>query len=362
MNKDLRDFSMWLGQRRQIQLAEQQAQLLEQQIKNKELSENELKHNLEHEKDLEQQKLEHEKEMRLLQMFDNVSIPLDIFQKFKNELFNCDDLMSEEDKKLQDEIMAQKFEKMNNKLAEVNKVMKNIENNNEDAIKQKSVKYTEEYKNFEDFVNGKIKLQKLSQNEIDELNFDEHTKELYDKEKAKTTGIIVFLSIILTLELIATSIAWIMYDNPSSITFITALTFMGLIAVIPNEEQLTEIKKSINKIINEKITINQSEELKIQQNIEDIEELKPITEKYNSILTEMIENKLNYLFEFRINHYNMQIEKLFYDSGFVKECEEKNLTFRSIDRSEIKNEGTFDDYFLFFNNFKQGYSKFAKKK
>ena len=66
---------------------------------------------------------------------------------------------------------------------------------------------------------------------------------------------------------------------------------------------------------------------------------------YNTVTS--AEEKYN----FRLEHYNLKIEKLFYDVGLVNKCMEKNYKWLDIDKKNIKSEGTYEDYFHYFNNY-----------
>ena len=52
----------------------------------------------------------------------------------------------------------------------------------------------------------------------------------------------------------------------------------------------------------------------------------------------------------------MKMEKLFVDVGLIEKCKEKDVQFDIIDKNKISAEGTFEDYFNFFQNFENIYS------
>ncbi len=104
--------------------------------------------------------------------------------------------------------------------------------------------------------------------------------------------------------------------------------------------------KSINNIIYNDFRSKETEQENYINN-----KIDKIVSIYEKQKTEYINKKLKNLYEYRINHYNISIENIFYNSGLIAECESDNLYFQKIEKKNIIKEGTTEDYFFYFNSY-----------
>lgn len=320
----------------------------------------------EHEKEMEKQRYEHDKEMRILKMFDNISIPYEIFQKFKQQLFKQAETSEEDNKKLL-EIMAKDMDRMNNNSRQKDEILAMIKGNTDIAVCNQQVKYTKKYEVFEKFINNTINLKDISKEDFKLINNDKDITAILKEIKVLRMCKPIYLLAEIPLVIIAiVSLLMIFSKGSSLIGCITLSLIFGGMALCLNvatkvKPRIIKLKQVINAEVNAQIAEEERKRLSTQAEIENDlpEEMEQIQNKYEQITIELIKNKIEYLYDFRINHYNMQIEKIFYDSGLVKQCMENNVAFKDINKSNIIAEGTFEDYFHFFNNFEQGFNEYS---
>lgn len=319
----------------------------------------------------EYQRQKHEKEMRILKLFDEVSIPFNIYQNFELYLLNVkDEDLDKDNQKLRTTLIGLLTEKMNlitQHHQEFQDLKKTLDSNDDNAISNKTVKYNEKYKKFEEFVNDKIKIDDLltenwstfnNDNEIQTL-LNEIKKEKDIKKKAisklkdqNTKKFIIGIFIVLLIVGIWANM---------TIFFISCFAIVLLSFYFSKKVKIYELKKHLNKSINQKIleegqlnVANKKELAKLDEDIEIIsKDLKPVEKT-------VLNKKIDLFNKFRFSHYNMKIEKLFVDVGLVEKCKENNVQFDIIDKNKISAEGTFEDYFHFFQNFENIYLEDTK--
>ena len=133
----------------------------------------------EHELKLEQIRQEHEREQRLLKIFDEVSIPLEVYNKFEEKLLSGGKSSKEESEK-NAELMASYMELLDNSEKELDEWQEVIKKNLEDNDKE--VKYMEKYKKFEDWINGKISITEFNDEDVKYI-YDQETKDIFNNKK-----------------------------------------------------------------------------------------------------------------------------------------------------------------------------------
>lgn len=304
----------------------------------------------EHELKLEQIRQEHEKEQRLLKILDEVSIPLELYNKFEEKLLSGGRLSKEEAERnaeLMDSYMTL-LENNEKELEEWQEVIKkNLEDNDEE------VKYTEKYKKFEDWVNGKISITEFNDEDIKAID-EQEIKDTFDKMKKEVKnkqGLLKYIKIIYPIFGI---VMIILFFNEIKYMWLLCLALFSVLLIpkgIYEKIGTGKIKVQINKTINEQM-VNEIAKDNYEKKLKNIqgemqEALKSLQER-NKIFAD---KELEKLYEFRKNHYNMRIEKLFYDVGLVNKCKENNYKWQDINKDDIINEGTYEDYFHYFNDY-----------
>ena len=278
----------------------------------------------EHELKLEQIRQEHEREQRLLKIFDEVSIPLEVYNKFEEKLLSGGKSSKEESEK-NAELMASYMELLDNSEKELDEWQEVIKKNLEDNDKE--VKYMEKYKKFEDWINGKISITEFNDEDVKYI-YDQETKDIFNNKKKnfvdskKTKEWLKIFSIIVGVIIM---LLVFKYFPILAVLYCAILVGINYIPSMPLEKLWTaNLRKKINKVINEQmeneiVKDNYEEKLKnIQGEMQ--EALKSLQERIKII----VDKKLEELYVFRRNHYNIRIEKLFYDVGLVNKCRENN--------------------------------------
>lgn len=305
----------------------------------------------EHEKQMQQTKYEHEQELLLLKIFDEVSIPIEIYKKFEKQLFNAGSINSE-DVEQYSKLMTHL---LNKKAEDGNKFRELLESNMK--FPNNEVKYTDKYKKFEEFINEKYSKTMFN---IEQKDFDivENNTEFIDvltKEKKKVNQskkIVKFsgiFEIVIGIGILLSELNHPVMFILSIITLVMGLFFTSFNRVYDSnttKELKIKLNKSINNQMAKEYTTNVSEEEQTIQN-----KISEVQAKLRAESKEIIDKRLQDLYNFRINHYNIKIEKLFYDVGLINKCTERNYNWLNISKDNIKHEGTYEDYFHYFNDY-----------
>lgn len=312
----------------------------------------------EHEKQMEQTKFEHEKELLLLKKFDEISIPLEVYKKFEENLLKSYNVKPEKAEQYNNFIksateLISKKAKDSEKFGEVLQSNMNYPNN--------EVKYTDKYKKLEEFINSKYStiMLNMETKDFDIIDNKQEFIEIFNREKKYTKqsenvfSFLVPLNIIVGIVFIAAGI--ISSERSISIIMGAVQLCIGLLVKfihkIPDSRATKDLKVELNKAINSQM-VNEYSQDNISEEEKSInEELKKLQAEINESSKTIIDKRLQDLYNFRLEHYNLKIEKLFYDVGLVNKCMEKNYKWLDIDKKNIKSEGTYEDYFHYFNNY-----------
>ena len=312
----------------------------------------------EHEKVMEQTKYEHEKELLLLKKFDEISIPLEVYQKFEDNLFMSNNLKPEEAEqygnlmKSATDILSKQMEN-SEQFQELLQRNMNYPNN--------EVKYTDKYKIFQEFVNNSKSITNIRANNFDV--FDKDKQNLINsfnrtKEDMQQKNNYLSFTIKLNYALsIGELIAGLFIFPDFKILFIPAAIIQFIVATWAksNNKIEQEVTKDFKQLLNKAINTQMANEYN-QNNVSEedraiLDKVKQAQEKLHESSKTIIDQRLQDLYNFRLEHYNLKIEKLFYDVGLVNKCIENNYNWQDINKNNIKSEGTYEDYFHYFNNY-----------
>ena len=313
----------------------------------------------EHEKQMEQTKFEHEKELLLLKKFDEISIPLEVYKKFEENLLKSYNVKPEKAEQYNNFIksateLISKKAKDSEKFGEVLQSNMNYPNN--------EVKYTDKYKKLEEFINSKYStiMLNMETKDFDIIDNNREFIEIFNREKKYTKQSENIYSFLAPLNIILGIIEFIAASIISSARSILILVgtvqlcsglLVKFIHKIPDSRATKDLKVELNKAINSQM-VNEYSQDNISEEEKSInEELKKLQAEINESSKTIIDKRLQDLYNFRLEHYNLKIEKLFYDVGLVNKCMEKNYKWLDIDKKNIKSEGTYEDYFHYFNNY-----------
>ncbi len=304
-------------QKEQNRLIQQQNQLLQQQ--------NELNYQIEQEKiqknyELEMNKMKHEEKMRILKLFDNVGINKETYDLYINTNFNNEtnkELLEQKDEHL---LMSSKYDFL----------LHEAEN--------------EEKYGFDNYdaTMEKYGLYDLKVDLMDEDCYEKVSKSK-QKEKENLTTTVKKTNKCLKYSLISVPFAIILliagFETPiayAAIVFISLL-FTSIICSIcigySARKELKEIPDktfSINKY-NKKLNSLISKE-------------QEAVNKIINTLKSNNESLVSKFYDFRIKHYNANIEKLLIDAGYKELVESLGIKYQTVNNSNKKHNGTVEDY------------------
>lgn len=310
---------------------------------------------------LEEEKHEHKKEMRLLKLFDEIALPYEVFKKFKKELFKFK--LSDNDKQtiekavLSYDISEQEKEEYKILLPYILEYIESgdydtqpywmFTNKVRDLIKP-SNKYntTKEYKKLQAFMDDHNKFNELTVEDF-KIFEDKEIQVLFEEiQKAKGNMILSVMTACITGFCIFTIKNMPFVSVMVWICFIVSI--LALLAYPADKNnKVKDLSYKLYQTFNGK---GSDEQDKIDKAI--LHKSVKVNEEYTKLKVSYINKKLQELYDYRIHHYNMQIETIFYNSGLIAECEENELDFKTIDKDDIIGQGTIEDYFFYFNNYK----------
>lgn len=341
--------------RMNAELAVLQAEQEEKKMQQAKELENEKR---EHEKQMEQSKYEHERELLLLKIFDDVSIPLGVYEKFERNLLNGGNI-SQENSERYAKLMKSASDIMGKRIQNLGEMEELIQRNMN--YPNNEVKYTDKYKKFEDFINGNVSITEFNDNEINIIQDNQEVVETFTKIKKDVQSSLTTLKFLNPLNFIIGIIGLIvsiknLIELNMYMTFIWPILSIGvaLFGTFSNTAESSrtrELKVILNKTINNQMA-NEYTQYNVSEEEKSInEELKQIQAEINESSKTIIDQRLQDLYNFRLEHYNIKIEKLFYDVGLINKCTEKNYNWLNISKDNIKHEGTYEDYFHYFNDY-----------
>lgn len=308
--------------------------------------------------------MEHEEEMRILKLCDDVGITKEAIDSFRDYLF----LPPKELQKLKEDI--------DNKYGNPDE---EIENAKSYLLKDDTLIFKNYSQLFPPIYELKKQLSSEREAEIREQFLEwidkpeEYTKELtkidaYDtsvnlkkEEKTKMINIIiVIVSIILLIIILSYNVnAKQMGDIATGISFVSVLTLPLVIIYfmykmfkddeIPKLQKKLETKFTDMKYV-ETLKINKIEPKKVLKN--HIEEMEKELNNFNANFTEYYNNmtdKWNDFIEFRKKHYNSKVEKLLIDVGIKETVLNIGLEYPKINVNNKIKDGSVEDYIAYFD-------------
>lgn len=311
-------------QERQNRLLQQQNRLIEQQ--------NQLNYQLEQEKiqknyELEMNKLQHEEKMRILRLFDNIGISKETYDSYINANFKNEtneELLKQKDEHL---LMSSKYDY----LLHEDENEEKYGFDNYDATMERYDMYS-----LKDSVRSNCydKASKADLKERENLKAQENT-----------------IGGMLALECIVGVISFAICGFLSSNDIIdSAMLFWFVLLIV--FAILGVIFNSKLKSIDEKLKLLPEEKLNEKKYKAKLNEL---LQQENDVVNKLIETirvnngqQLNDLYNFRIKHYNANVEKLLIDVGFKDLVESLGLEYKKINNSNKKKDGTIEDYIEYF--------------
>ena len=267
---------------------------------------------------------EHEQNMRLLKLCDDVGINKSIVDNYIDYIFNFGKI-EEKDRKIIEEYTIKKLELIEN-LFKNNRFKGNI------LLVNLLKKIIESQGNIPEH-------QQLS-------NEDSYIKNIYNLtaayNKTKSYPVIVnriFIPLLCYgfILLIASSL-----DGEIFLLIIAVLIIYGFCLLFSFSKR-NSAKEKLEDNIDQAVKYYKSQ---IQEDVE--ENMNDIEKKLNNLQTKWLKQKMEALDKFRINHYNEKIDKLLLDFGLDSKLNEYDLKYKIFSKKEIKATGSIEDYVNFF--------------
>lgn len=309
----------------QKKLLEEQNQLLSEQIKMNIKMEQEKQLREAQKEKLQLMQMEHEKEMRILKLFDDVGISKNAFDTYLSKSIFTDDYYSS-------------TEKINVNIIYLEQLKTLLE-----AIEDPFFDMTKYFKDEK-----LLDLEKEISADCYAVDEEEQVAKRIEieqlKRKKKNAIILPILPTIFF-----TVISGIMISNDSESLFVYFPMLIPIVAsvfYVKARNKIDEIKFSLDKPkLDEKKYAD-----KLKKLINDTDKEIQIAKKS---LISMIEKPINDFNSFRFNHYNSDVEKLLMDIEFNVTILGLGFDYPSINKSNKIKDGTIEDYVTYFNDYKR---------
>lgn len=288
--------------------------------------------------------MEHEKEMRILSLFDDAGLSKDSYDQFINMLFI---LAPQKDKN----------EELNKLSEEYKQQLRDIDKYYEDP--QNNFKYVED--NLIDCLNKKLEyynikkelkayLNKEHKNTIAELSkYFKNNEEykIYRKTRIMASIVIYVISAIMTFLLI--DLEYSLLINLVGIIIALIYLIKGLL-VLPTKMVEKELELLQDKIDHMDKYHNFDDQIKDRKEM--IENVIATNETSNEMFNKRLksfETVWKIFVEFREEHYNNKIEKILIETGIKDKVESTGLSYKKINNSNKIKDGTIEEYEIFFD-------------
>lgn len=310
----------------QKKLLEEQNQLLSEQIKINIKIEQEKQLREAQKEKLQLMQMEHEKEMRILKLFDDVGISKNTFDTYLSKSIFTDDYYSS-------------TEKINGNIIYLEQLKTLLE-----AIEDPFFDMTKYFKDEK-----LLDLEKEISADCYAVDKEEQVAKRIEIEQLKRKKKNAIILLILTsIFLIFIDFAVVSNDN--------VYFFFSLLTVINCIVQVTFYIKSLKKIDDIKVSLDKPK-LDEKKYADKLKKLINDTDKEIQIvkknLISMIEKPINDFNSFRFSHYNSDIEKLLMDIEFNVTILGLGFDYPGINNSNKIKDGTIEDYVTYFNDYKR---------
>lgn len=345
-----------------------QTELLQKQVEQKEeelkqARRQEIKQEIQRRLDKEEQ--EEEENNRIERLCDKISIPHKVFIKFKEKLFSYE-ITDIDKEKIEKTILSLDISNLDKeeykRLLPV--TIEHIEDGSletqpwiyikrhfTEVLSSPSDKYkdTKEYKKLQDFINNRV----IKNLEVTDFQIFEDNEDMifwYNEIQKENKGFnenIIMTILLVILCAIGIPIFKITFYTIFSLIMLLFSSLATLAYSVTRTNNINALVYSINQYLN-----GNTEKQKDKQEKMIFNKTTTIEEEYKKLKKEKVDRRLSQFYDFRIHHYNIEIETLLYSSGLVEECEENNFSFKAIDKNNILGEGTIEDYFFYFSQYK----------
>lgn len=344
-------------QEEQKRLLEEQNRLIAQQ--NQINEKNKLKEMI-----AQYKQMEHEEEMRILKLCDDVGITKEAIDSFEEYLFTPPKELVNMKKEIDDKYNDPDEEIANAKsylLKDDTLILKNYFRLFPPIYElKKQLSYEREEEIKEQFLEWIDKPEEYTK-ELTKIDAYDTSITLKKEEKTKMVNIIVVIVCIVLLVLILSynANAKQMGDIATGISYISVLTLPLVIIYcfykMFKDDKITKLQKKLETRFTdmkyvETLKLNKIKPKEVLKN--HIEEIEKELNNFHANFTEYYNNitdKWNNFIEFRKKHYNSKVEKLLIDVGIKDTVLNLGLEYPKINVNNKKKDGSVEDYIAYFD-------------
>lgn len=253
---------------------------------------------------------EHDKEMRLLNLFDEIGIS----------------------KKTYDDYIIYSYSTINNKIVPEINQHNSLKWQYEDILNdiEDSFDYDEELFKINKEIESKCRDKDKNKNVLT----IENKKDLY-KNLLSISIVVAFFSFVL-LCFIASEFDSNLYIFPLVIMFISIPASIVLFKLYSTYDDKSKYVSDVDYVKKRNLLKN----LIVQEN----EKVTDLKNKLSKSIKPVVEE----FYQFRVNHYNSKIEKILNDIGYIELVEDYGCEFKKVNNSNKKKDGTIEDYIEYF--------------
>lgn len=323
----------WDQQQAQNELLARQNELLVKQSRDKERLAREEMANA---RAIEDSRQEHDKEMRLLALCDEIGISKKTMDNYLDYILSTTDGLKNDELK--------EYEKLNEEYDKIDEQIKELTDEDEE---EEGIPEIEVWKG----------LGNLDKRFLDYIDDEEILQLFDDSAQSLKGGLILFVVGLLCLFFF---IGMIGDDSGTNLVLI----LVGSIPLCVSIYLLLRISSIDNKIkvlCNEKVIELSNVEDEEEEEEAEEDEISKLEKKQNEISDKLhliyeknINRKLAQFYKFRQGHYNPQLEKFLLDFDFEEKLHRygsyMNIDYQVVTKSKATNTGEIDDYVEFFND------------
>lgn len=321
----------WDQQQAQNELLARQNELLAKQSRDKERLAREEMANA---RAIEDSRQEHDKEMRLLSLCDEIGISKKTMDNYLDYVLSTTDGLEKDE--------LEQYEKLNKEYDKIDEEIKELTDEEDD---EEVIPEIEVWKG----------LRNLDKSFLDYIEDEEILQLFDDSAQSLKGGVILFVVGVLCLLFFIS----MMGDDSGTNLVLILVGSIPLCVAIYLLLRIASIENKIKVLCNEKvIELSNVEEVDDEDEDEEISKLEKkqseIGNKLHLIYEKNINRKIDTFYKFRQEHYNPQFEKFLLDFDFEEKLHRygsyMNIDYQVVTKSKATSTGEIDDYVEFFND------------
>lgn len=321
----------WDQQQAQNELLARQNELLAKQSRDKERLAREEMANA---RAIEDSRQEHDKEMRLLSLCDEIGISKKTMDNYLDYVLSTTDGLKKDE--------LEQYEKLNKEYENIDEEIKELTDEEDD---EEGIPEIEVWKG----------LRNLDKSFLDYIEDEEILQLFDDSAQSLKGGVILFVVGVLCLFFFIS----MMGDDSGTNLVLILVGSIPLCVAIYLLLRIASIDNKIKVLCNEKvIELSNAEDEEEEEEDDEISKLErkqsEIGDKLHLIYEKNINRKIDKFYKFRQEHYNPQFEKFLLDFDFEEKLHRygsyMNIDYQVVTKSKATNTGEIDDYVEFFND------------